>query len=122
MEILTGNAEIEKNIKYLLDPYLDLITYMMIIKYVSFTYVISTEFFGKTTAVIDITLYLEFISADDYYNTIGYYKNFLKNVCTNKHFKFSNVQKTAMELDVDIEGLTNNEICDTLKERVDNLN
>lgn len=76
---------------------------------------------------ITIIVWLEFITNEDYYSTIGVYETWLNNLCGNDlRFKISGFKKMAKDLNVDISTMaltTENipQLCQLFTKRINSL-
>ncbi|CAK7995040.1 Hypothetical protein POVR1_LOCUS558 [uncultured virus] len=110
-----------EKIRERLDPFLNLVTYVINITKVEFEFQIQSGYVDHYEKLfISVKFQCELIKPEDYYETIGFYKSLLNNVC-NKGFKVDDLLVVAKDLQINIEGLNKAETCRVLSQRVNNL-
>lgn len=119
--ILLKEDQVEDNLRQELENYLDFVYYVINIKDFKFHYDIYTNHKKITNCNIRIILSTELILSNEYYETIGYYKLFLKNICVDRNFQSKDFVNVAEELSIDIADLDEDSICDILKNRINKL-
>ena len=118
--LLVNRKSKREAIREHLEPFVNLTTYVINIRKIEFEFLIKGGYADGERLFITINISCELIKPELYYETIGYYKTALDNIC-NKGFKISDLSALAEGLGISIEGLRKDEACNILNQHVNNL-
>ena len=111
-KVLLNTSLKKKQIKQMLESYLDLGIYVINIIKIDLKYEIDEQ-----NSRVIIHIHPEILSLEDYYDTIGRFKSLLKSFCSQGTFK-DEIKEMAKDLSIDITDMDNEQICKVLKEAV----
>ena len=120
IKLISLRNQKEKQIKDLLENYLDLSLYVINIIKVK---IMNMKFdFNTHSLKMEILLDMELITTEDYYDTIGAYKLTWENLCVKKTFNKSGLEELAKSLYIDYnKDDDDDDVCERIANKIKQL-